>query len=642
MDSNTPARPPLPDEPGTGQTPLRILLVEDDVFDRLAVRRCLQQSSVFAKVDEAASAAEALERIGASTYDCLLLDYYLPDMQGLVLFQAIRAAVPDMPVVIFTGRGDEELAVELMKAGAVDYLPKASLTSERLAASLRYAMEITREAAARRRAEDELRTQEALFRTLANSIPQMTWIANGRGRRVWYNERWYEFTGMTFVELRDFGWQRAHHPDHLERVRTGQLAAFERGVMWEDTFPLRRKDGTYRWFLARAVPIRDADGNITHWVGTHTDLTERIEAEQALRASEEKYRGLFNAIDEGFCIIEKVDGDAGQPVEFRYLEANPAFEAQTGVGDPVGKTIGQVFAGEPQEWRDTYDAVLRTGEPRRFERTIVSRGRLLELYAFRVEDETQRRVAVLFADITARKEAEAERERLLADLQRSNDELQQFAHIVSHDLNEPLRTIGGLMERLARRTKGTLEAAAEEDMAFITDAARRMQQLLTDLLAYTRAGETPELRAVDCEAVLTQVVDDLRKSITESRAAVTHDPLPTVSGDPARLKLVFQNLIGNALKFRGAAPPCVHVSAQRAERFWRIAVRDNGIGIDPRHAERIFQVFQRLHTRGEYPGTGIGLAICKRIVENTGGCIWVESQPGQGTTFVFTLPAADE
>src|SRR5919109_960323 len=281
MNPSMPTRMPPTGAAHAGQAPLRILLVDDDTFDRLAVRRCLQQSSVSAKVDEAASAAETLERLGASGYDCLLLDYYLPDVQGLALLQAIRAAVPDMPVVIFTGRGDEELAAELMKAGAVDYLPKASLTSERLATSLRHAMELARSAAAQRRAEDKLRTQEALFRTLANSIPQMAWISDDHGRRSWYNERWYAFTGMTVEESRDLGWQRLHHPDHLERVRAGQLAAFERGEAWEDTFPLRRWDGTYRWFLARAVPVRNQGDSITHWVGTLTDITERLEMEQA-------------------------------------------------------------------------------------------------------------------------------------------------------------------------------------------------------------------------------------------------------------------------------------------------------------------------------------------------------------------------
>jgi PAS domain S-box-containing protein len=244
-------------------------------------------------------------------------------------------------------------------------------------------------------------------------------------------------------------------------------------------------------------------------------------------------------------------------------------------------------------------------------------------------------------DITARKQAEAERERLLAELQRSNEELQQFAHIVSHDLMEPLRTMNVYIELLAERAQGTLEGAAAEWMTFVTDAARRMRQMLTDLLAYTRAGHPPEFRPVEWEAVLAHVLDALQVSITESEATITHDPLPTLRGDATRLGHVLQNLIGNALKFRGKTPPRIHLAAVKDGPRWQFSVRDNGIGIDPQQVGKLFQVFQRAHGR-EYAGTGIGLAICKRIVEQHGGRIWVESKPGEGSIFYFTLPEKRE
>jgi hypothetical protein len=258
---------------------LRILLLDDDEFDRRAVRRALLQSGITATVEEAASASELLDRLDPAAFDCVLLDYYLPGVDSIALLRDVQRAAPDMPMVMLTGRGDEEVAVELMKAGATDYLPKASLTPERLASSLRHALEISRAASARRRAEHELRTQEAYFRTLANEIPQLAWIADSEGRRSWYNDRWYEFSGLTFDDVRDFGWHGIHHPDHLARVRDGQRAAFERGEVWEDTYPLRRHDGVYRWFLARAVPVRDASGTIVRWLGTNTDITEWKEAE---------------------------------------------------------------------------------------------------------------------------------------------------------------------------------------------------------------------------------------------------------------------------------------------------------------------------------------------------------------------------
>jgi PAS domain S-box-containing protein len=257
-----------------------------------------------------------------------------------------------------------------------------------------------------------------------------------------------------------------------------------------------------------------------------------------------------------------------------------------------------------------------------------------------IRDDQERVLGVIlvFRDITERRRAEEVLEKRTGEIQRVNEELQQFAHIVSHDLNEPLRTMINFVQLLARRFQGKLDATAEEYIAFVTDAAQRMQQMLTDLLAYTRVGgPTTAFTAVNCEALLARVLADLQLCLADRKAEVTNDPLPTVQGDETRLGQVFHNLIGNALKFCGQNPPRIHVSVQRDGDHWRFAVRDNGIGIDPPQATRVFQVFQRLHTRKEYTGTGIGLAICKKIVEQHGGRIWVESTPGEGATFYFTI-----
>jgi PAS domain S-box-containing protein len=248
------------------------------------------------------------------------------------------------------------------------------------------------------------------------------------------------------------------------------------------------------------------------------------------------------------------------------------------------------------------------------------------------------RVRVYGTDITDRKMAEESLQRTTEKLVRSNEELEQFAYIASHDLQEPLRVIIGYVQLLERRYKDQLDATADEFLNYLVDGATRMQQLIHDLLDYSRVGtRTATFRPIDLRAILDRVLANLKAVIDETGATITHDELPTVQGDETQLVQLFQNLIGNGIKFRGEQPPHIHISAHRDNDHWELGVRDNGIGVEPQYWDQIFIIFQRLHTRHKYPGTGIGLAICKRIVERHGGRIWLDSQPGQGTTFFFTL-----
>jgi signal transduction histidine kinase len=225
-----------------------------------------------------------------------------------------------------------------------------------------------------------------------------------------------------------------------------------------------------------------------------------------------------------------------------------------------------------------------------------------------------------------------------AELSRSNAELEQFAYVASHDLQEPLRMVSSYSQLLARRYQGKLGQDADEFIAFAVDGAKRMQALINDLLAYSRVGtKGGELRLTDAEAAFSSALVNVQAAIEASGAVIRHSPLPTVYADPVQLIQVFQNLLGNAIKFRDSARPEIGVACEDAPEEWCFSVCDNGIGIDPKYTDRIFQVFQRLHTRKDYPGTGIGLAICKKIAERHGGRIWVASQPGQGATFHFTI-----
>ena len=242
-------------------------------------------------------------------------------------------------------------------------------------------------------------------------------------------------------------------------------------------------------------------------------------------------------------------------------------------------------------------------------------------------------------DITARRMAAEELKAAHGELERSNAELEQFAYVASHDLQEPLRMVASYTQLLGRRYGDRLEGDAKEFMAFIVDGAARMKQLIEDLLAYSRVGTRgKEFRPVKLDAVVERARANLRAALEESGAQLDCDPLPEVEGDELQLTQLMQNLIGNAVKFRGDARPRIHVSCVERDDEFEIAVRDNGIGIEAQYFERIFMVFQRLHDKGQYPGTGIGLAICKKVVDRHGGRIWLESSPGGGSRFLFTLP----
>jgi light-regulated signal transduction histidine kinase (bacteriophytochrome) len=247
-------------------------------------------------------------------------------------------------------------------------------------------------------------------------------------------------------------------------------------------------------------------------------------------------------------------------------------------------------------------------------------------------------VQSVIRDITERKQAQQEITRRAQELARSNADLENFAYVASHDLQEPLRMVSSYTQLLGERYAGKLDAEADEFIAYAVDGAARMQVMIQDLLNYSRVTRRPaQMESVDCKVVLGRALNNLQAAIQESSAEISAGPLPVVKGDASQLVQLFQNLIGNAIKFRGQRQPAIAISAT-LDGDWTFCVKDNGIGIEPQYRERIFGMFQRLHTRREYAGTGIGLAVCKRVVEGHGGKLWVESQPGEGSSFFFTLP----
>jgi light-regulated signal transduction histidine kinase (bacteriophytochrome) len=327
------------------------------------------------------------------------------------------------------------------------------------------------------------------------------------------------------------------------------------------------------------------------------------------------------------------------------LLCNNLAEHRDRVGAPKGHVPIECFLGVPVE-RDgkVTGMVAVANKPGGFtEADVETLTRLVDVMTAsqrhrELLDEQKRLVGERSAQLEEIKRAEEALQRMVEDLNRSNKELEQFAYVASHDLQEPLRMVSSFTQLLERRYGDKLDQSAKEFIHFAVDGAQRMQRLINDLLAYSRVQTKGKpLSPTDSLEALNVAQENLSMAIMESRAAVSHGNLPVVQADGTQLAQLFQNLIGNAIKFHGADLPHIHVSAEPKGEEWVFSVRDNGIGIAPEYFERIFVIFQRLHAGGTYPGTGIGLAICKKIVERHGGRIWVESQPGKGSTFYFTL-----
>jgi len=341
---------------------------------------------------------------------------------------------------------------------------------------------------------------------------------------------------------------------------------------------------------------------------------------------------------------------AALDIDYRYLAFNVAYEAEFekifGKKIHLGMCLFEALAHLPEEMENTVALWTRALEGESFTLSSEFGSSELQRNSYELSFSPIRDcagkiigAAHIVRDITERKRAAEDLAKKTAELARSNQELEQFAYIASHDLQEPLRMVSSYVQLLAKRYQGKLDQDADEFIHYAVDGATRMQCLITDLLSYSRVGTRGKpFEPIDGYQVLAAALDNLQLAIADNAATITHDPLPTVTADSSQLTQLFQNLIGNAIKFHGAEPPAIHVGAQLKDGEWLFSIRDNGIGIAPENFERIFLIFQRLHSRAEYPGTGIGLAVCKRIVERHGGRIWPESQPGQGTTFFFTLP----
>ena len=365
---------------------------------------------------------------------------------------------------------------------------------------------------------------------------------------------------------------------------------------------------------------------------------ENAELFDNIKKSEEKYHSLYSSMNEGLALHEIIYDTNKKAVDYIIYDVNPAYEQILGLNrnDVLGKKASEIYGTGNPPYLDIYANVAKNRKSKQFEAYFEPMKKYFQISVISPE---KGKFATVFEDITKRKYGEQELTRTMEELKRSNKELQQFAYAASHDLQEPLRMVSSFSQLLERRYKNRLDSDADEFIEFIVEGAKRMKNLIDDLLIYSRVTrKEKEFEEVDLEKILAFTLSDFSVLIKEQNVTVTHDTLPTIFADASQMGQVFQNLIGNAIKFHGNNDPKINISAHKDLDGWTFTVKDNGIGIDKKYQKQIFEVFRRLHTRKEYPGTGIGLSICQKIIERHGGKLWVDSTPNMGSTFYFTIP----
>ena len=484
-----------------------------------------------------------------------------------------------------------------------------------------------------------LRNSEEKYRLLLDGVHDYAiFMLDPRGRVISWNAGAERIKGYRAKEIIGHNFSCFFPPEDIKRGWPQEMLRLTaaRGRHEEEGMRVR-KGGSRFWSRVTLTALRDPAGNLQGFSKISRDLS-------ASKESEAKYRGLLEAAPDAMVVVNQ-----GGEIVLLNVQAEKQFGYHRDelLGKNVKSILPEGFAERliADSLRSPEDALAQqigTG--------IELAGRRkdgsdfpIEIMLSPLEYAQGILVTAAIRDISARQEAEAHLQQKVDELKRSNEELEQFAYISSHDLQEPLRMVASYMQLVSRRYKGKLDSDADEFIAFAVDGANRMQRLIHDLLAYSRVGtKGRDLVDTSSEEALQQALNNLRGAMEESGALVTHERLPAVLADDIQLVQLFQNLVGNAIKYERPGVPQVHISAaQNGGKKWIFSVQDNGLGIDSQYFEKIFGMFQRLHKRDGFSGTGIGLAICKKIVERHGGRISVESQPGHGSTFRFDLAGGE-
>jgi PAS domain S-box-containing protein len=487
-----------------------------------------------------------------------------------------------------------------------------------------------------RKIEKALAETEYKYRTLVEQSPVVVYISESGQQWQYLSPQVESLLGYSPEEYKADPrlWINAIHPDDSKRIQEEAEESLRRGQPVKLEYRMYTRNGRLIWVYDEAYEVTDLASGKSVFHGVFYDITERKWMEYLLEKNERNYREL---VQNANSAIIRWRSDGTITFFNEYAQSFFGYSAE----EVIGKHVSIIVPQTESSGGDLSGLVKElVAHPEQFinnvnENICKDGRRVWMIWSNRPvynESGGLEEILAVGSDITESKRMEEE-------LRRSNAELEQFAYIASHDLQEPLRAMAGMVQLLKKRYQGQLDARADEYIGHAVEASTRMQTLIQDLLEYSRVDRRGRpIEAVSAESCLQAALKNLGTAIQESHAEIISDPLPTVHADSTQLTQLFQNLIGNSIKFRGEKEPRVQVTATQLNDSWQFAVRDNGIGIDPQYFERIFLVFQRLHTRREYQGTGIGLALCKKIVERHGGSIWLESHHGEGSTFYFTLP----
>lgn len=481
----------------------------------------------------------------------------------------------------------------------------------------------------------ERKKAEEKFKGLLESAPDAMIIANKSGQIVLVNQQTTNMFGYDKDELINQPVEilipqntREKHEKHRSEYYKGpKVRAMGTGF---ELYAVR-KDGTQFPVEISLSPLETSEGMLTS--AAIRDITERKRTEELLKETEANYSKLFNSIDEGFCIIEMIFDEQKKPVDYRFLIVNASFERQTGLHDAVGKCMREFAPNHEEYWFETYGRIALTGESTRFENRAEQLHRWYEVYAFRFGEPKNLQVAILFNDITKRKETEEQ-------LQKVNKELEAFSYSVSHDLRAPLRIIDGYTKILLADYAQSLDEEGNRLLGIVTSNVRRMGQLIDDLLNLSRLGRKELMfQHLDMYDIANSVLTE-QVSANQKQYDIRITELETAEADVSLIRQVWINLISNAMKYSCEKDnPIIEISSFKNGTEIIYSIKDNGVGFNMQYADKLFGVFQRLHKMTEFEGTGVGLALVHRIITRHGGRVWAEAEVGKGATFYFSLPA---